>query len=197
MPAAIALIPLITGIAGAGVSAYAASRQAGTAQRTQTVQQQAADAALEFQKQQEAQAKAQYDQEYARKTALEDADRARQAGLDQYAQQQDDYAKQQTAERRARLAPYVAFGQQGVNTLSSLLTPRTSPAPRMVLPNTRPTVYAPPAQPVDAPVAMPPPVNGSSLAAFAQPAPVAQSAGVPPLSAFAQPPVDPRLRYAV
>lgn len=164
----------------AGVStaqSYFGSRAAGKANAIQAA---ATQAAIDYDKEKDRIAKEQYDQEYARKVQLEDADRKRQADLDTYTQQQ-------TEARLGRLAPYRDFGAQGVATLSSLLTPRSTPLPPTFVPNTRPTAYgagpsaplsslaAPAAAPTGPPIppdGPPPPAIAQSLAALtAQPDP--------------------------
>ena len=124
MPAAIA-IPLITAGVTGGTAIAGGVMQSKAAKKGQTVQQQAADAALAFEKEQDRLDRERYDKEYARKTQIEDEDRT--------------YSRQRDAEKDARLAPYRAFGQQGLETLSGLLTPRGPIFPRQNIPNTVPS----------------------------------------------------------
>lgn len=97
---AAAALPLTMGAIGAGAmtgaSIYGAKRTAGAYTEGGDLEAQAAREALAWEKEQEAFERAQYLEEYKRETRLFD-------------------------ERRARLAPYEQFGEQGRRRLASLL----------------------------------------------------------------------------
>lgn len=154
------LLPRILGTAvPAAMSIYANHQQSAASDRAMTVQERATQAALDFEKERDARDAALAAQELARKNALEDQDR-------QIAADQRAYTLQQAAERRARLDPYVNFGQQGMNLLSGLLTPSTVPRATRQIAGPLSANVAPPA-------ATAPP--RTSLASLAGPAPAAMA----------------------
>ena len=101
----------ITGGSKAGATIYGATKQAGSARTAGDIQARSAAEALAFEREQARIEKEQYDQEYARKVALEDEDRTR-------------FFRLQDA-REGRLDPIRA---RSARTLTSLMQPGGFPA---------------------------------------------------------------------
>lgn len=102
-------IAIGVGVAAASTATglYSAKKQSSSNDKAGALQTASADAALAFEKERDARDYATYQDEYARKTRIEDADRA--LGIERF------------DKREGRLNPYRNFGEQGLATLGPLL----------------------------------------------------------------------------
>ena len=130
---------IIAGAAAGGAGVAAAKMQANAAKRAGAITQQSTSQAYDYEREQDALERAQYQEERERTWRLEDqdrqiadAERARRADLDaqQYGlaqgrlgldRRQQDWTFQQRADLLKRMGPYRQFGEAGMRKLSTLL----------------------------------------------------------------------------